>query len=95
MIQPLGNRVLVKRKEVATSKGGILLPQSAQEKQKEGEVIAVGPGKWDEAGNLIKMEVAVGDTVLFSSYAGTEVKTDESEQYMIMTEEEILGIIER
>lgn len=95
MIQPLGNRVLVRRKQAQTSKGGILLPESAQEKPKEGEVVAIGPGKRDEHGNLNKMHVSVGDKVLFGSYAGSEVKSEEPNvQYLIMTEEEILGILE-
>ncbi len=74
-IKPLGNRVLVKRSESKLSKGGILLPETAQEKPRQGEVVAVGPGKIDEKGNIKALELHVGDTVLFSSYAGTEVKT--------------------
>ena len=93
-IRPLGNRVLVKRSKTTTSKGGILLPDSAQEKPKQGEVVAVGPGKMDEHGKCQKMILKTGDLVLFSSYAGTEVKTDETEaEYLIMSEDEILGIL--
>ncbi|SRR5271163_3735397 len=93
-IKPLGNRVLIKRSEAKTTKGGIILPDSAQEKPKLGEVVAAGPGKTDEEGKLHAMNVRVGDKVLFSSYAGTEVKTEESNvEYLIMSEEEILGII--
>lgn len=93
-IRPLGNRVLVKRFQAKTSKGGILLPDSAQEKPKQGEVIAVGPGKIDEEGTMQKMIVQVGNKILFSSYAGTEVKTEDSEaEYLIMSEDEILGIL--
>lgn len=93
-IKPLGNRVLVKRSEAKTSRGGIILPDSAQEKPKLGEVVAAGPGKIDEDGKLQAMNVRVGDKVLFSSYAGTEVKTEENNvEYLIMSEEEILGII--
>ncbi len=93
-IKPLGNRVLVKRSEVKMSKGGILLPETAQEKPRQGEVVAVGPGKIDEKGNLKPLELSVGDTVLFSSYAGTEVKTeDDQADYLIMSEEDIFGVL--
>lgn len=93
-IKPLGNRILVKRSEMKMSKGGILLPDSAQEKPKMGEVLAVGPGKADEEGNVQPLNVCVGDTVFFSSYAGTEVKTDERDaEYLIMSEDDILGVL--
>jgi chaperonin GroES len=93
-IKPLGNRVLVKRSEIKMSRGGILLPETAQEKPRQGEVVAVGPGKIDDKGNLKAVEVSVGDTVLFSSYAGTEVKTeDDQADYLIMSEEDIFGIL--
>ena len=93
-IKPLGNRVLVRRSQVKTTRGGIILPDSAQEKPKQGNVIAVGPGKMDEEGNVKKMHVAIGDTVLFSAYAGTEVKTtSQDEEYLIMSEEDILGVL--
>jgi len=94
MMQPLGNRVLIKRAEAKTTKGGILLPDSAKEKPKIGEVVAVGPGKTDEDGKVLPMHVNVGDKVLFSAYAGTQVKTDDvTTEYLIMTEEEILGVL--
>lgn len=93
-IKPLGNRVLIKRCVAQTKKGGILLPEAAQEKPKEGEVIAVGPGKYDEKGVLMGMHLQVGDRVLFSSYTGTEVKTDEqSGEYLLISEEDILGVL--
>ncbi len=93
-IKPLGNRVLVKRSQAKVSKGGIILPDSAQEKPKQGQVMAVGPGKMDEEGNVKHMNVKVGDQVLFSSYAGTEVKTgDVQAEYLIMSEEDILGVL--
>jgi chaperonin GroES len=93
-IKPLGNRVLVKRSEAKTSKGGILLPDTAQEKPKQGEVVAVGPGKMDEDGSLQAMNVRVGDKVLFSAYAGSEVKMEDTESdYLIMTEDDILGVL--
>lgn len=93
-IKPLGNRVLVKRSEIKLSKGGILLPETAQEKPKQGEVVAVGPGKLDDKGNLNPLSVTVGDLILFSSYAGTEVKTgDDQGEYLIMSEDDILGVL--
>ncbi|ADI39187.1 co-chaperone GroES [Waddlia chondrophila] len=95
-IKPLGNRVLIKRSKAETSKGGILLPDSAQEKPKQGTVLAVGPGKLDENGTMEAMHVAEGDCVLFSSYAGTEVKdVDENseDEYLILSQEDILGIL--
>lgn len=91
-IKPLGNRVLIKRSKAPTTKGGILLPDSAQEKPKEGTVIAVGPGKIDDQGNKEPMQVKIGDTVLFSSYAGTEVK-GEGEEMLILSEDDILGVL--
>lgn len=93
-IKPLGNRVLVKRSEAKTTKGGIFLPDSAQEKPKQGEVVAVGPGALDDEGKKIPMNVHVGDKVLFSSYSGTEVKTEDHEnEYLIMKEDDILGVV--
>lgn len=93
-IRPLNNRVLVKRFKAQTSKGGIILPETAQEKPKEGEVVAVGPGLRDEEGKLHPLCVKEGDRVLFSSYAGTEIKDKISdEEYLIMSEEDILGVL--
>jgi chaperonin GroES len=93
-LRPLGNRVLIQRTKVKTSKGGILLPETAQEKPKEGTVIAVGPGKVNEDGKVEPMAVRLGDVVLFSSYAGTEVKSDTSDdELLIVSEDEILGIV--
>ena len=93
-IKPLGNRVLVKRCKAQTSKGGILLPDSAQEKPKEGEIVAAGPGKTKEDGKVEPLSVKVGDRVLFGSYAGTEVKNmDEEEEYLILTEDDIIGVL--
>lgn len=92
-IKPLHDRVIVKRlEEENKSKGGIIIPDSAKEKPAQGEVIAVGDGKVED-GKKIAMNVAVGNKVLFSKYAGTEVKLD-GEEYLIMREEDILGIIE-
>ena len=93
-IRPLGNRLLVKRKKAVSSKGGILLPESAQEKPKEGEVIAAGPGKKDEKGIIIPMNVKVSDHVLFGAYAGTQVETDNpDEEFLILSEDEVLGVL--
>ena len=92
-IKPLGNRILIRRSKVKASKGGILLPDTAQEKPKEGEVMAVGPGKMNDKGQIETLSVKVGDMVLFSSYAGTEVKGDnEDEQMLILSEDEVLGV---
>lgn len=93
--KPLGNRILVKRAEAQTTKGGIFLPDSAQEKPKQGEVVAVGLGKIDDDGKNVPMEVQVGDRVLFSSYAGTEVKVEADEpEYLVMSEEDVLAVIQ-
>lgn len=93
-IQPLGNRVLVRRSKVKTTKGGILLPDSAQEKPKEGEVIAVGQGEVLENGEKRALSLRVGDRVLFSSYAGTEVKShDLEEELLILNEDDVLGVL--
>jgi len=93
-VKPLGNRILVKRAKAVQTKGGILLPDSAQEKPKEGEILAVGPGKVNEQGTIEPLSVKVGDKVLFTSYAGTEVKGEsDDEELLIMSEEDILGIL--
>ena len=92
-IKPLGERVLVepfKAEEVA--KGGIIIPDSAQEKPQEGKVIAVGTGKLDDKGKKIAFNVKVGDTVLLPKYGGTEVKMD-GKVFQIMREEDILAVI--
>ncbi|MBN2282509.1 MAG: co-chaperone GroES [Deltaproteobacteria bacterium] len=94
-IRPLHDRIIVKRlQEEEKTKGGIIIPDSAKEKPMEGEVIAVGPGKRTEDGKLIKVDVKAGDRVLFSKYAGTEVKIDDVE-HLIMREDDILGVIEK
>lgn len=94
-IKPLGNRVLIQRAKAQATKGGILLPDAAQEKPKEGIVIAVGPGKIDDQGKREPLNVSVGDRVLFTSYSGTEVKQSDhnGEEYLIMSEDDILGIL--
>ena len=93
-IVPLGERVLIQRIEAeSTTRGGIVLPDSAKEKPKEGIVISVGKGRMLEDGKHAKMSVAKGQRVLFSSYAGTEINVD-GEEYMIMSEDEILAIVD-
>lgn len=91
--KPLGNRILVKRAEAESSKGGIFLPDSAQEKPRQGEVLAVGPGKLGKDGAIKPMELSVGDRVLFSNFSGTEVKGMD-EEVLIMSEDDVLAVIE-
>ncbi|HKX46871.1 MAG TPA: co-chaperone GroES [Planctomycetota bacterium] len=92
-IRPLGDRVLVQRVEAEErTAGGILLPESAKEKPKEGKVFAIGEGRLLDDGKRSTFSVKPGDRVLFSSYAGTEVKY-EGEEFLIMREDDILGII--
>ncbi len=92
-IQPLADRVIVKPKEAEeTTKGGIILPDTAKEKPIEGTIVAVGPGRITDDGKEIKMTLKVGDTVLYGKYSGTEVKI-EGEDYLIMRESDIYGIV--
>jgi chaperonin GroES len=92
-IRPLKDRVLVVRiEEKEKTTGGIIIPDTAKEKPQKGEVIAIGPGKWDEKGKRIPLEVKRGDRVLFGKYAGNEIKVDGVE-HLIMSEDDILGII--
>ena len=92
--RPLHDRVVVKRIDADTkTKSGIIIPDSAQEKPSEGEVIAVGTGGRDEAGKLIPIDVKVGDRILFGKWSGTEVKID-GEDLIIMKESDILGVLE-
>lgn len=88
--KPLGNRVLIKREEAQKAKGGILLPDNAKEKPKQGEVVAIGPGKMNESGKLEPMELKKGDHVLFSAYEGTEV---ENGDYLILSEDDVMGVL--
>lgn len=93
-IKPLGNRILVERSKPQSSKGGILLPDTAQEKPKEGTVVAAGPGKRNEQGAIEPMNIKIGDRVLFSSYSGTEIKQAEEEgKYLILSEDDVLGVL--
>jgi len=94
-IRPLNDRVLVLRiEEEAKTSGGIIIPDTAKEKPQEGKVVAVGPGKLDDDGKRIPLEVKKNDRVLFGKYAGTDVKIDGVE-HLIMREDDILGIIEK
>jgi chaperonin GroES len=93
-LRPLNDRILVERvEEQAKTKGGIIIPDSAKEKPAEGKVIAVGNGKMNEDGTRIPVEIKEGDRILFGKYSGTEVKID-GEEYLIMREDDVLGIIE-
>jgi chaperonin GroES len=95
-IKPLHDRVIIKRIEESANKtsGGLYIPDTAKEKPQEGEVIAVGAGKLKEDGTRQTLDVKEGDRVLFGKYSGSEIKLD-GEEYLIMREDEILGIIER
>ena len=94
-IKPLHDRILVRRIEEGEQiRGGIIIPDTAKEKPQEGEVIAVGAGKVKDDGSRITLDVQAGDRVLFGKYSGSEVKL-EGEEYLIMREDEVLGIIER
>ena len=93
-IRPLHDRVIIKRLEAETTTAfGIVIPDSAGEKPDQGEVIAVGPGKRDDNGKQITLDVKVGDRVLFGKYAGQTVKVD-GEELLVMREEDIMGIVE-
>ena len=92
-IKPLGDRVIVKPKEAEeTTKGGIILPDTAKEKPVEGTIVAVGAGKVTDDGKTIAMSLKVGDVVLYGKYSGTEVKID-GDEYLIMRESDIYGIV--
>src|SRR5512146_502978 len=93
-IRPLYDRIVVKRvEEQASTRNGIIIPDSAKEKPQEGEVLAIGHGKRLENGKLVALDVKVGDRVLFGKYSGNEIKLDGAE-YIIMREDDILGILE-
>jgi chaperonin GroES len=92
-LRPLQDRILVQRvEEETTTKGGIIIPDTAKEKPAEGKVVAVGNGKVGDDGKRIALEVKKGDRILFGKYSGTEVKVD-GEDYLIMREEDVLGVI--
>jgi chaperonin GroES len=95
-IKPLHDRVIIRRIEETTNQtaGGLFIPDTAKEKPQEGEVIAVGEGKYKEDGTRQTLDVKAGDRILFGKYSGSEIKLD-GEEYLIMREDEILGIISR
>lgn len=94
-IRPLQDRILVKRiEEEQKTEGGIIIPDTAKEKPMEGKVVAVGRGKVSEDGKLMPLDVKKGDRILFSKYAGTEVKI-EGEEHLIVREDDVLGVIEK
>jgi chaperonin GroES len=93
-IRPLQDRLIVKRLEgEEKTKGGIIIPDAAKEKPMEGEVVAVGKGKVSEDGKVRPLDLKAGDRILFGKYAGTEIKLD-GEEYLIMREEDVLGVLE-
>ena len=93
-LKPLGDRMVVEPiEQEETTAGGILLPETAKEKPQEGKVIAVGPGRIDDSGNRVKMEVKEGDRVLYAKYAGTEIKL-EDKKVLILKESDILALVE-
>ncbi|MES2554267.1 MAG: co-chaperone GroES [Pseudomonadota bacterium] len=93
-IRPLHDRVIVKRlEEVRTTASGIVIPDTAAEKPDQGEVVAVGPGKKDDSGKLIPLDVKVGEKVLFGKYAGQTVKVD-GDELLVMREEDLMGVVE-
>ncbi len=93
-VRPLADRILVKREEPSeTVRGGIIIPDTAKEKPQEAKVVEVGPGRVDEQGNRVSMEVKKGDRVLMGKYAGTEVKID-GDEHLILREDDVLAVIE-
>ena len=92
-LKPLQDRILVQRvEEETTTKGGIIIPDTAKEKPAEGKVVAVGSGKMGDDGKRVPLEIKTGDRILFGKYSGTEVKI-EGEEYLIMREDDVLGVI--
>ena len=93
-LKPLGDRLVVEPKESEqTTASGLVLPETAKEKPQEGTILAVGPGRRDDNGNRIEMDVAVGDVVLYAKYGGTEIKM-EGKKYLILKESDILAIVQ-
>jgi chaperonin GroES len=95
-LKPLGDRLVVEPiEQEETTASGILLPETAKEKPQEGKVIAAGPGRLDDSGKRVKMEVSVGDRVLYAKYAGTEIKLEGDDKVLILKESDILALVER
>ena len=94
-IRPLEDRILVQANEAeTTTASGLVIPDTAKEKPQEGKVLAVGPGRFDDKGNRIPLDVSVGDTVIYSKYGGTEVKF-EGEEYLVLSARDVLAVIEK
>jgi chaperonin GroES len=94
-LKPLGDRVVIEAVEQAqTSAGGVILPDTAKEKPQEGVIIAVGPGRKTDKGELIPMDLKVGDKVIYSKYSGSEIKLDGTE-YLIISEKDVLAVVKR
>ncbi|MCY9785878.1 co-chaperone GroES [Nocardiopsis sp. EMB25] len=95
VLKPLEDRVVVKTLEAEqTTASGLVIPDTAKEKPQEGEILAVGPGRLDDKGNRVAMDVNVGDVVLYSKYGGTEVKYD-GEEYLVLSARDILAVVEK
>ena len=95
-IQPLGDRIVIKRFEAeGKSAGGILLPDSAQNKPQKGTVLAVGPGRRLKEGGLSKMQIKIGDVVLFTNWAGDEFKQSQGDNVLLMREEDVLAVLDK
>lgn len=92
-VKPLQDRILVERVEEEETVGGIIIPDTAKEKPQKGKIIGVGPGRKDEKGNLIKIELKPGDTVLFNKYAGTEIKV-EGKEFLLMREDDVMALVD-
>ncbi|MDH5185580.1 MAG: co-chaperone GroES [candidate division WOR-3 bacterium] len=93
-VRPLQDRILVERIEEEVKKGNIIIPDTAKEKPQQGKIIAVGPGRIDESGKRVPMDVKKGDIILFGKYSGNEIKIDDKE-LLIMREEDVLAVIEK
>ena len=94
-IKPLGDRIVIRQVEAEqTTASGLVIPDTAKEKPQEGEVIAVGPGRVDDNGNRIPVDVKVGDVVIYSRYGGTEVKYD-GQEFQILSSRDVLAVVER
>ena len=94
-LKPLGDRLVIEPIEQEdTTSGGILIPETAKEKPQEGRVLAAGPGKLDDSGKRVKMEVKVGDRVLYAKYSGTEIKVEENKKVLILKESDVLALVE-
>ena len=95
-LKPLGERLVIEAIEQdETTASGILIPETAKEKPQEGKVLAAGPGRLDDSGKRITMEVKVGDRVLYAKYAGTEIKLEDNKKVLILKESDVLALVER